>query len=38
MVLPFDMLIHAVRSLCGLEEGAVPPLDLMEETLRAANC
>jgi hypothetical protein len=38
MVLPFDLLINAVRSLCGLEEGAIPTLDLVEETLRAANC
>jgi hypothetical protein len=37
-VLPFDMLTDAVRSLCGLEEGAIPPFELLEETLRAANC
>lgn len=36
--MPFDMLMLAVRSLCGLEEGATPTLELVEETLRAANC
>lgn len=38
MTMPFDMLMMAVRSLCGLEEGATPSLELVEETLRAANC
>lgn len=38
MTMPFDMLMLAVRSLCGLEEGATPSLELVEETLRAANC
>ena len=38
MTLPFDMLMLAVRSLCGLDENATPSLELVEETLRAANC
>lgn len=38
MTLPFDMLMLAVRNLCGLSEGATPTLGLLEETLRAANC
>ena len=38
MTLPFDMLMLAVRSLCGLDEKATPSLELVEETLRAANC
>ena len=37
MVLRFDMLMLAVRSLCGLNADAVPPLDMVEETLKAAN-
>ncbi len=35
--LPFDMLMLAVRALCGLDEDAVPSLEAVEETLRAAN-
>ena len=38
MTMPFDLLMLAVRSLCGLEDGATPSLELVEETLRAANC
>ena len=38
MTMPFDLLMLAVRSLCGPEDGATPSLELVEETLRAANC
>ena len=38
IILPFDMLTNVVRALCGLEEGVIPSLELLEETLRAANC
>jgi len=38
MNLPFELLMMAVRSLCGLDEGAIPSLETVEETLRAANC
>jgi len=38
MTMPFDMLMLAVRSLCGLGEEATPSLEMVEETLRAANC
>lgn len=38
MTMPFDMLMLAVRALCGLDEDATPSLELVEETLRAANC
>lgn len=38
MSMPFDMLMLAVRSLCGLDDGATPSLETVEETLRAANC
>lgn len=38
MTLPFNMLMLAVRSLCKLDEGATPTLEMVEETLRAANC
>jgi hypothetical protein len=37
MVLRFDMLMLAVRSLCGLGTDDVPALELVEETLKAAN-
>lgn len=37
MNLQFDMLMFAVRGLCGLEEGATPTLSVVEETLKAAN-
>lgn len=38
MSMPFDMLMLAVRSLCGLDDDATPSLETVEETLRAANC
>lgn len=38
LTMPFNFLMLAVRNLCGLEEGATPTLELVEETLRAANC
>lgn len=38
MSLPLDLLMLSVRSLCGLDGDAVPSLELVEETLRAANC
>ena len=38
MLLPLAMLIQSVRALCGIGEGAIPSLELVEETLRAANC
>lgn len=37
IVLQFDMLMLAVRALCGLEAGATPTLAAVEETLKAAN-
>jgi hypothetical protein len=37
MVLRFDMLMLAVRNLCGLGADDVPALELVEETLKAAN-
>ncbi len=38
MTLDLEMLMLAVRALAGLETGDAPTLDLIEETLRAANC
>ena len=38
MNMPFELLMLAVRALCGLDEGAIPSLETVEETLRAANC
>ena len=38
MTLDLDMLMLAVRALSGLEKDDAPTLDLVEETLRAANC
>lgn len=35
--LQFDMLMLAVRGLCGIEAGAMPSLDQVEELFRAAN-
>lgn len=35
--LQFDMLMLAVRGLCGLDAGATPTLAKVEELLRAAN-
>lgn len=37
IVLQFDMLMLAVRSLCGLNADATPSLQAVEEILRAAN-
>lgn len=37
MMLQFDMLMLAVRGLCGLEADATPTLAMVEETLKAAN-
>lgn len=37
MTLNFDMLMLAVRGLCGLSEDAVPSLEMVEEMLKAAN-
>lgn len=37
MVLQFDMLMLAVRGLCGLDAAAAPTLAAVEETLKAAN-
>ena len=37
MLLQFDMLMLAVRSLCGLSADAAPTLAAVEETLKAAN-
>jgi hypothetical protein len=37
MVLQFDMLMLAVRNLCGMNNEATPAIDIVEQTLRAAN-
>ncbi len=37
MVLEFDMLMLAVRQLCGLDADATPSLCMVEEMLKAAN-
>ena len=37
MVLQFDMLMLAVRTLCGLDEEATPTLSMVEQMLKAAN-
>ena len=37
IALQFDMLMLAVRSLCGLNAEATPTLDMVEEMLREAN-
>ena len=37
MVLQFDMLMLAVRSLCGMDGEAAPAIDIVEQTLQAAN-
>ena len=37
MRIQFDMLMLAVRSLCGLADGATPSLEQVEEMLKAAN-
>ena len=38
MTLDLEMLMLAVRALAGLDAGDAPTLDMVEETLRAANC
>ncbi|MBQ9452032.1 MAG: hypothetical protein IJU65_01900 [Desulfovibrio sp.] len=35
--LKFDLLMLAVRGLCGLDAGATPSLTMVEEMLKAAN-
>ena len=37
MVLRFDMLMLAVRNLCGMSAEAEPVLEMVEQTLKAAN-
>ena len=37
MTMQFDMLMMAVRGLCGLEAGATPSLEMVEDMLKAAN-
>ena len=37
MVLQFDMLMLAVRNLCGLSAEAESAIDMVEQTLKAAN-
>ena len=37
MVLQFDMLMLAVRSLCGMNAVTESVIDLVEQTLKAAN-
>jgi len=38
MTIGYDMLMLAVRSLTGLDQDATPTLEMIEETLKAANC
>lgn len=38
MTLSLEMLMLAVRALTGLDKEDAPMLELVEETLRAANC
>lgn len=38
MTLDLEMLMLAVRALTGLDKNDAPTLDMVEETLRAANC
>lgn len=38
MTLNLEMLMLAVRALAGMERADGPTLDMVEETLRAANC
>lgn len=38
MTLDLEMLMLAVRALSGLQKDDAPTLDIVEETLRAANC
>lgn len=37
ITLQFDMLMLAVRALCGLDAEATPTLEMVEEMLKAAN-
>ncbi len=37
IILQFDMLMLAVRQLCGLDANATPSLCMVEEMLKAAN-
>ncbi len=37
ITLQFDMLMLAVRALCGLDNEATPSLEMVEEILKAAN-
>lgn len=37
ITLQFDMLMLAVRALCGLDNEATPSLEMVEEMLKAAN-
>ena len=37
MVLQFDMLLLAVRSLCGMSAGTESAIEMVEQTLKAAN-
>ena len=37
MVLQFDMLMLAVRSLCGMSADTEPAIEVVEQTLKAAN-
>lgn len=37
ITLQFDMLMQAVRGLCGLDAGATPSLEMIEQMLKAAN-
>ena len=38
MTMELESLMLAVRTLTGLDKDAVPTLEMVEETLRAANC
>ncbi len=38
MTIELEMLMLAVRALTGLDQDAVPTLEVMEDTLRAASC
>ncbi len=37
ITMQFDMLMLAVRGLCGLNSDEIPSLEMMEEMLKAAN-
>lgn len=38
MTMNLDMLMLAVRALTGLDKDEAPTMDVVEDTLRAANC